>query len=96
MDLRLFKLLVILFYLSSASVYALAQCPDSTELNITATLYTQEDGLTSTVTTIIAKDKIGYLYFLGVDGKWNRYDGINFNVTGYVPTDALALGRTEH
>jgi len=83
-----FRNIIIGLNLCIPIIYAAAQCPDSTELNITATLYTQEDGLTSTVTSSLAKDTIGYMYFIGVDRKWNRFDGINFNVTGYIPTES--------
>ena len=68
-------------------IYGKAQCPDSAALNITATLYTQEYGMTSNMTVGVARDSIGYMYFLGVNGKWNRYDGINFMETkGFIPT----------
>ncbi len=67
--------------LCSTALFASAQCPDSAELNITATLYTQENGLTSNMLIGCAKDSTGYLYFLGLDGKWMRYDGANFRVT---------------
>ncbi len=33
--------------------------------------------------TGIAKDSTGYRYFLGIDGKWTRYDGVNFGTKGY-------------
>src|SRR6185295_664324 len=63
-----------------STLFGSAQCPDSTELNITATLYTQENGLTSNMLIGTAKDSTGYLYFLGVDGKWLRFDGVGFRV----------------
>src|SRR5258706_6487478 len=60
--------------------YVSAQCPDSTELNITASLYSQENGLASNMLVGFATDSVGFRYFLGIDGKWIRYDGVNFNV----------------
>ena len=56
-----------------------AQCPNSTKLNISTTLYTQENGLPTNVLTRIAKDSMGFRYFLGVDMQWVRYDGIEFS-----------------
>jgi signal transduction histidine kinase/ligand-binding sensor domain-containing protein len=64
-----------------------SQCPDSASLHITATLYTQADGLSSTSTALFAKDSIGYVYFNGVDGNWNRFDGHNFITNGYLPSE---------
>lgn len=55
-----------------------AQCPPNELLNITSTLYSQENGLPSSIIVALAKDSIGYLYFKGVDDNWIRYDGINF------------------
>ena len=57
---------------------AAAQCPNLPELNVSATLYTQENGLSTNVLTRIAKDSMGFRYFLGVDIKWIRYDGAEF------------------
>jgi len=63
--------------------FAAAQCPDTTELNITPTLYTQENGLPSNMLLNIAKDSTGYRYFLAIDGTWIRYDGVNFDKKRY-------------
>src|SRR5258706_6981680 len=77
---RILKLAAIPICLCCMGGFASAQCPDSAELNITATLYTQENGLTSNMLIGTAKDSTGYLYFLGLDGKWLRFDGANFRV----------------
>jgi len=83
-----FRYLMIGLSLCIPVFYGEAQCPDSAALNITATLYTQEYGMTSNMTVGAARDSIGYMYFLGVNGKWNRYDGINFMETnGFIPTN---------
>jgi len=66
--------------LCMAMYKAHSQCPDSTELKITATLYTQENGLPANNLIAYSKDTLGYRYFLGVDGRWGRYDGVNFTV----------------
>lgn len=56
-----------------------AQCPPAGDLNITATLYTQENGLASNMNVGMCRDSTGFRYFLGVDGRWIRYDGILFS-----------------
>ncbi|HZV69201.1 MAG TPA: two-component regulator propeller domain-containing protein [Saprospiraceae bacterium] len=48
-------------------------------MNITSTLYTQENGLASNMLVGIGKDSIGYRYFQPINGKWMRYDGVNFD-----------------
>ncbi|HKR04538.1 MAG TPA: two-component regulator propeller domain-containing protein [Bacteroidia bacterium] len=80
MTCRILKLVAISLCLCSTALFASVQCPDSAELNITATLYTQENGLTSNMLIGCAKDSTGYLYFLGLEGKWMRFDGANFRV----------------
>jgi signal transduction histidine kinase len=80
MTCRILKLVMLSLCLCCTALFASAQCPDSAELNITATLYTQENGLTSNMLIGTAKDSTGYLYFLGLDGKWLRFDGANFRV----------------
>ncbi|HRI21774.1 MAG TPA: two-component regulator propeller domain-containing protein, partial [Panacibacter sp.] len=67
----------------SAAIFVFPQCPDSAGLNITASLYTQQNGLSSNMLAGIAKDSTGYRYFLGIDGKWIRYDGVNFGLKVY-------------
>lgn len=59
---------------------AFAQCPADEHLKITSTLYSQENGLLSTILINIAQDTNGYRYFKGVDDNWIRYDGINFSM----------------
>ena len=66
------KCMLFILGLCSPSLFVSAQCPDSAELNITATLYTQENGLTSNWLSAIARDSVGYRYFLGVDENWIR------------------------
>ncbi|MEP7169087.1 MAG: two-component regulator propeller domain-containing protein [Bacteroidota bacterium] len=78
MNTRILKLLAIFLWMCNTTFLAYAQCPDSAELNITATLYTQENGLTSNMLIGSAKDSTGYLYFLALDGKWMRFDGAGF------------------
>ena len=74
---------VIFVLLCCTMLTASAQCPGAFDLNITATLYTQENGLASNMLAGIAKDSTGYRYFLGIDGKWVRYDGVNFSTKRY-------------
>lgn len=71
-----------------------AQCPGTTDLNISATLYTQENGLSSDLLTRMAKDSVGYRYFLGTDLKWIRYDGMDFT-SSYRENEAYNK-RTEY
>ena len=72
--------------------YASAQCPDAVGLNITSTLYTQENGLPSNMFVSMAKDSVGYRYFFSSDGKWTRYDGMNFSKKGYERYSFLHYG----
>lgn len=65
-----------LFY---AGMPVRAQCPADGDLNITSALYTQENGLASNMNVGMCRDSIGFRYFLGVDGRWIRYDGVLFN-----------------
>ncbi len=84
------KLLFAIVCLCFASDTTIAQCPNPLPLNITANLYNQENGLASNMLAGIAKDSIGYRYFLGVDGKWIRYDGVNFSVKN---VDVFSIDR---
>ncbi len=72
--------MAIIISLLSPSQLTFAQCPEDEKLNITSTLYSQENGLLSTILINIAKDTNGYRYFKGVDDNWIRYDGINFSM----------------
>ncbi len=72
-----------------------AQCPGPAELNITATLYTQENGLPSNMLLSIAKDSVGYRYFLSIDNKWTRYDGVNFSKKAYDRNSFVHYGFKE-
>ena len=80
---RILQLTAIAVYLACGVLFTSAQCPEAAELNITPTLYTQENGLASNMLVNAAKDSTGYRYFLAIDGKWMRYDGVNFSTKGY-------------
>jgi ligand-binding sensor domain-containing protein/two-component sensor histidine kinase len=80
---RILQLTAIAVCLACEVLCTSAQCPEAAELNITPTLYTQENGLASNMLVNISKDSIGYRYFLAIDGKWMRYDGVNFSTKGY-------------
>src|SRR5258705_446672 len=53
---RILKSLALTAWLCCSTLYISAQCPDSSKLNITATLYTQENGLTSNMLIGTAKE----------------------------------------
>src|SRR5262249_5377702 len=76
-SLRLISFIALCLYCSTFKAFA--QCPDAAELNITATLYTQANGLTSNMLEGIGNDSTGFRYFLSVNGKWIRYDGSSFS-----------------
>lgn len=78
-----YKITALIVCLSYQAFKASAQCPEPGELNITPTLYTQENGLPSNMLINAAKDSTGYRYFLAIDGEWRRYDGMNFSTKGY-------------
>jgi len=80
---HILKSITISVYICCQLVNTSAQCPEPVDLNITPTLYTQENGLPSNMLVNAAKDSTGYRYFLAIDGKWRRYDGVNFSTKGY-------------
>jgi two-component sensor histidine kinase/streptogramin lyase len=43
----------------------------------------------------IAKDSVGYRYFLGIDNKWTRYDGVSFSKKGYDRYSFFHYGFTD-
>jgi len=83
MNTLLSKFFLAEIFLCCYTLFVFAQCPDDAELNLTATLYTQENGLASNMLTGVVKDSIGYRYFLAVDGRFIRYDGVNFSSKTY-------------
>ncbi len=92
---RILKSIAISVCLCCLLVNTFAQCPEPLELNITATLYTQENGLPSNMLLSIAKDSVGYRYFLGIDNKWTRYDGVSFSKKGYDRYSFFHYGFTD-
>ncbi len=79
MNQSLSRFLILAVCMIYASYFADAQCPAAGNLDITPTLYSQENGLASNMLMGIAKDSMGYRYFLGINKKWIRYDGVNFD-----------------
>jgi len=86
MSIQILKSITVAICIAIAMPVASAQCPETAPLNITATLYTQENGLTSNMLLGTAKDSIGFVYFLGLDGKWIRFDGTNFRAMSSINT----------
>ena len=75
--------LLFIFIYSASSAAQFLPNPNYTSYNI-------EDGLSNSMVYTIAQDSDGYMWF-GTEDGLNRFDGQNFKVYRYDPTDANSL-----